>query len=93
MSAIITAAFAEWRECRAEYNDLLYAAYERAEEETNGALLNADGRAQSIDALSLFMGNETRAHRYASSELLEHWERYPRVTFSSFERQWLAGAA
>ncbi len=93
MSVIITEAFAEWRECRSAFNDLLYAAYERAEEATNGALLNADGRAQGVDALSLFMGKETRAHRYASPELLEHWERYPRVTFESFERQWLAGAA
>lgn len=93
MSAIITAAFAEWRECRAEYNDLLYAAYQRAEEATNGALLNADGRAQDVDALSLFMGSEIRAHKYASPELIEHWERFPRVTFESFERQWLAAAA
>jgi len=93
VSFIITQAFSEWRECRAAFNDLLYAAYERAEADTNGALLNADGRAQGVDALSLFMGNEIRAHRYASPELLEHWERYPRVTFESFERQWLAGAA
>ncbi|KTS09058.1 hypothetical protein [Microbacterium testaceum] len=93
MSVIITQAFAEWRDCRASFNDLLYAAYERAEAETNGALLNADGRAQGVDALSLFMGSEIRAHRYASPELLDHWERYPRVTFESFERQWLAGAA
>lgn len=91
MSVIIRAAFAQWRECRSEYNEHLYAAYTRAEEATNGALLNAEGRAADVDALSLFMGNEARAHRYASPELLEHWESFPRVTFEQFEQQWVAG--
>ncbi|WP_348665909.1 hypothetical protein [uncultured Microbacterium sp.] len=53
-----------------------------------GALLNAEGRARNIDALSLFMGNTARAHRYASEELREWWETHPRVTFAMFERQW-----
>lgn len=93
MSVIIRNAFAKWRECRSEYNELLYAAYLRAEAETNGALLNAEGRAQDVDALSLFMGTEARAHRYASPELLEHWESFPRVTFEAFEQQWAEDAA
>lgn len=90
MSVIIAAAFAQWRECRAEYNDRLYSAYELAERETNGALLNAEGRARNVDPLALFMGNQAHAHKYASEELLEHWQRHPRVTFADFERQWQA---
>lgn len=90
MSVIIETAFARWRECRNEYNELLYAAYELAARETNGALLNAEGRVKDVDSLSLFMGNQAHAHRYASEELLAHWQQHPRVTFSDFEQQWLA---
>lgn len=90
MSVIIENAFARWRECRSEYNELLYAAYEFAARETNGALLNAEGRAKDVDSLSLFMGNQSYAHKYASEELLEHWQRHPRVTFAVFEQQWLS---
>ena len=86
--SIIRDAFADWRECRAEYDDTLYAQYEAAEEATRGALLNARGRAKGIDPFSLFMGNERRALAYASEELVEHWASHPRVTFAAFERQW-----
>lgn len=88
--SIISQAFNAWRECRAEYDDTLYAQYEAAEEATRGALLNARGRAKGIDPFSLFMGNETRALAYASEELVEHWESHPRITFSKFEKQWAA---
>lgn len=87
---IVEEAFSRWRECRAEYKDVLYAAYQRAEEETNGSLLNAEGRRAGIDALTLFMGNGARAKRWASEELLEHWEKHPRITYADFERQWTA---
>jgi len=86
--SIIRDAFADWRECRAEYDDTLYAQYEAAEEATRGALLNVRGRAKGIDPFSLFMGNERRALAYASEELIEHWASHPRVTFAAFERQW-----
>ncbi|WP_096359415.1 hypothetical protein [Microbacterium sp. TPU 3598] len=86
--SLIGEAFAEWRECRAAYDDSLYAQYEVAEEATRGAMLNARGRAKGIDPLSLFMGNKARALAYASEELVEHWARHPRVTFAMFERQW-----
>ncbi|MDF2920516.1 MAG: hypothetical protein K0S70_4734 [Microbacterium sp.] len=89
MSRLIREAFADWRVCRAEYNEVLYAAYKRAEEATSGALLNAKGRAAGIDSLSLFMGNAARAYCYASEELVEHWRQFPRVTFADFERRWL----
>lgn len=86
--SIITDAFAEWRECRAEYDECLYSQYIAAEEATSGALLNARGRAAGIDAFTLFMGNERRALAYASEELIEHWASHPRITFARFERQW-----
>jgi len=88
--SIVGEAFDAWRECRAEYDDTLYALYEAAEEATKGAMLNARGRAKGIDPFSLFMGTETRALAYASEELVEHWESHPRVTFAMFEKQWAA---
>lgn len=88
MSARIAEAFAEWRECREAFNEVLYANYERAAEACREALLNARGRAADVDPLSLFMGPAVRAHAYASEELIEHWQQYPRMTFAAFERQW-----
>lgn len=86
--SIISEAFSTWRECRAEYDDTLYAQYMAAEEATNGAMLNARGREKGVDPFTLFMGNETRARAYASEELIEHWEKHPRITFAKFERAW-----
>ena len=86
--SIISEAFNAWRECRAEYDNTLYAQFVAAEEATRGAMLNARGREKGIDPFSLFMGNETRALAYASEELVEHWETHPRITFAKFERAW-----
>lgn len=86
--SIISEAFNAWRECRAEYDNTLYAQFVAAEEATRGAMLNARGREKGIDPFTLFMGNETRALAYASEELVEHWETRPRVTFAKFEKQW-----
>ena len=88
--SIISDAFYAWRECRADYDAVLYTAYEAAEEATNGAMLNARGRQKGVDPFSLFMGPETRALAYASEELVEHWESHPRVTFAAFEKRWQA---
>lgn len=90
MSALIHGGFSAWRECRQDYDEVLYAQYARAELATNARLVNAEGRARGIEPLSLFMGNEIRARRWASEELLEHWEEHPRMTFQEFERQWMA---
>ncbi|WP_136057277.1 hypothetical protein [Microbacterium sp. K24] len=86
--SIISDAFMAWRECRAEYDDTLYAQYEAAEEATRGAMLNARGRAKGIDPFTLFMGNEVRARAYASEELIEHWASHPRINYARFERKW-----
>jgi hypothetical protein len=87
VSLIVANAIDQWRELRAEYELVLEAAYRRAEDECNGRLLNAAGREKGIDPYSLFMGNDARARCYASPELLDHWARYPRLTFARFERQ------
>lgn len=79
-----------WRECREAFDEVLYSAYTRAEVATNGALLNDRGREAKVDAVSLFMGPAVRAYAYASPELVEHWEEYPRVTYAEYERQWVA---
>jgi hypothetical protein len=81
-------ALAEWRECRAAFEDRLEAEYALAERETGGALLNDRGRDAGVNAISLFMGNRVRAYAYASPELVEYWERRPRVTFAQFEASW-----
>jgi hypothetical protein len=39
--------------------------------------------------VSLFKGPDVRARAYASEELIEHWERHPRMTFEAFEAQWM----
>ena len=88
--SLVADGFASWRECRAEYDLVLYADYVRAEVSCNAALLNARGRARGIDPMSLFMGPWTRARAYASEELLEHWESHPRTCYADFERQWRA---
>lgn len=89
MSAHFDAALASWRECRVEYDLMLWGQYEAAEEATRGALLNDRGRRAGIDPFTLFLGPEQRAAAYASEELIEHWETRPRVTFARFERQWM----
>lgn len=88
MSLRFERALSEWRECREAFEIAREAAYEIAERETNGALLNDRGRAAGIDPYSLFIGPDVRARAYASEELLEHWERRRRVTFAAFEAAW-----
>lgn len=89
MSRIFALAASHWRSLQAEYETYREGAYERAETECNGVLLNQRGKKAGIDPYSLFMGNEARAHAYASEELIEHWSRHPRLTFAEFERQHL----
>lgn len=87
-STIFRRAVDEYHECRAAYENAKLAAFIRAQDDTNGAMLNARGKRARIDVYSLFSGNETRARAYASEELLEHWARYPRVTYTQWEREY-----
>ncbi|QDZ14771.1 hypothetical protein [Humibacter ginsenosidimutans] len=86
-SATFAAFLDQWAEIRADYDLVLQAAYERAEEVTRGKLLNRRGRRAGIDAYSLFLGPAVRAYAYASDELIEHWRTHPRITFEAFEQQ------
>lgn len=87
MSLILDEAFARLAELRAEFALVRQAAYDRAAEATRGAMLNERGRRAGIDAFDLFRSNEATAVAYASPELLEHWHRYPRLTFDQYELQ------
>lgn len=55
-----------------------------AERATSGYMLNRNGMARGINPQSLFTGSEERARRYASEELLEHWQRHGRPTAAMF---------
>ena len=86
-SPFLRDAFDALADLRMEFEDYRLMAYERASEVCRGRLLNARGMKARIDSYSLFIGNRTRAEAYASEELLEHWARYPRMTWEAFERQ------
>ena len=66
---------------RAEEVDRSWLEAERA---TRGNMLNAKGRARGIDERALFTGDERVARRYASDELLNHWQSHPRPTAAYF---------
>lgn len=86
-SAIISQAFAHWRQVREDYELLKESAYQRADQATGGNLLNAEAKRRGIDSWSLFQGPQSRADRWASEELRDHWRTHPRVTFAQYERE------
>lgn len=88
MSLAFAQAADVWRQCRDDYELHLEAQYAAADKACRGILLNKRGRARGISAESLFLGPSSRAHAYASEELLEFWHEHPRITFAQFERQW-----
>lgn len=87
VSLIFDAARDEWRRVRAEYALFLEAQYDAALEECSGVLLNERGKAAGVSSFSLFSGSRVRAAAYASEELLDFWQRHPRMPFCVFERQ------
>lgn len=89
MSAIFRAAARQWATVRADFENYREGAYLRAETACNGVLLNSRGKRVGVNAYSLFIGPEVRAHAYASEELIEHWRRFPRMTFAQFEAETL----
>lgn len=88
MSAIFAEAAARWSQMKADYDDALEAQIRRAEDATNGAMLNRAGRERGISAESLFIGSGARAKKYASEELKAFWSIYPRIRLDDFEEQW-----
>src|SRR5262249_3326529 len=73
-------AFSRRKEGHEEADRLFF----EAETATKGNMLNRAGKAQDIDERSLFTGPESRARRYASEELLNHWASHPRPTSAYF---------
>lgn len=69
---------------RMERAEAVEQAYVTAEADTKGNMLNKAGRAAGVDERTLFTGPESRARRYASDELLEHWATHPRPTSAMF---------
>jgi hypothetical protein len=65
---------------RLEREELTEHAFTTAERATNGYMLNRKGEARGVNPRSLFTGSEERARRYASDELLEHWQAHGRPT-------------
>jgi hypothetical protein len=85
-SPVFAQAIEVWREIRDEFEDYRLSAYARAEHDCNGVMLNSRGKRQKVDAYSLFIGPRARAEAFASAELIEHWQKYPRPVFAPFER-------
>jgi len=69
---------------RLERDEAVEQAWADAETATNGNMLNKAGKAAGVSDRSLFTGPESRARRYASHELLEHWQTHPRPTGAMF---------
>jgi hypothetical protein len=92
VSAIFERAAGQWAQMRSDYERYVDAAYNTALEACSGVLVNAEGRFARIDGYSLFTGPAIRAHRFASWELVEHWQRVPRLSLAEFEKQWVEGS-
>lgn len=91
MSAIFAEAASKWSEMSMDFMAYVDDAYSKALEATAGVLVNAAGRAKHIDGYILFRSNRAFARKYASEELLEHWETAPRLTMAEYEQQWMSG--
>lgn len=89
MSAIFRNAAYQYREMRQEFELVLLAAYEAAEEGAGGAMLNALGRAEHVDAYSLMLGPWRRVEKYGSPELIEWLQSHPRPSVSDYEAEWM----
>lgn len=76
---------------RRRYDEMTALAVLQAETVTRGHLLNARGRAERVDPLTLFSGPQSVADLYASEELQRHWGATGRVTYADFVHQALAG--
>lgn len=88
-SLIFEEAASQYRQMKEDYWAHVDAAYGLAEVETNGVLLNMEGRRKHIDSRLLFTRQQSFAMKYASEELKDHWTRNPRPNLQDFERQWV----
>lgn len=89
-SAIFAEAAELWAEMKRDHDQRVEFDYIFAEHHTKGALLNKAGRDAGISSFSLFTGPESRAMKYASEELKEHWATHPRPPrLADLEAEWL----
>lgn len=79
---------------RRAYTERVALEVDRAEDDTNGNLLSAAGRAAGVHAATLWSAAPAVARRRASPELLEWWSEHGgRLTFAEFRGQIEGGAA
>lgn len=69
---------------REQYECYVETAYLTAENDCQGVLINARGRAAGISARSLFLGSSTVARAYASEELKGWWLKNGRMSLGKF---------
>lgn len=76
----------------ASFDEQAEQAFLRAERDCRGELTNDDGRRQSIDPRSLFIGTDAHARRWASEELIEWWEDNGRPTRDEYRQDLIRSA-
>jgi hypothetical protein len=76
-----------WAQVKNEWLLIAEAQHNAAEAATNGYMLSAAGREAGISTFDLWTGSDAQAAKFASEELLEHWESNPRLTVSAFQAQ------
>ena len=72
---------------RGEWEEAAYAQYLAADAECRGNLLSKAGEAAVTSELSLWRHSTADAHRFASEELNDFWEKWPRVSLQAYTRQ------
>ena len=91
MSTIFGKAAEQWAEMQSDFISYRDDAYWKALEATNGVLVNAVGISLRIDGFTLFQSARKYSEKYASEELLDWWEKNPRLTLPEFEKRWISG--
>lgn len=80
-----------------EYQNYVMSQYNKALDDTNGNLLNKEGRAAAKDnydlSMNIFSGQITTAQKYASEELMQWWRENGRETLGSFRYKMLGRAS
>jgi SPP1 gp7 family putative phage head morphogenesis protein len=71
--------------CMSQFKEYADRAYLDAENATRGALLNKAGMQAGINPRTLFTGQDVRARKWASEELLGYWQQTGRLTLSDFK--------
>lgn len=89
MSAIYDWASYLWKQMKEDYDRDWSAAYKRAETDTNGVMVSKAGKLRGIHGIDLFTGPADRAYKFASEELLAHWQEHKRPNLNDYERQWM----